>query len=178
MWPRNSTTGEQIQNGRPTSEIPRDPTTPWCGPPLFCPCFSLAETCWLNKSFIYLGRSVIKDRPWPQFVSKGLISIELLLNDVKCINGFDNWQKLSLRQIWMWVNHIKFKIYPRRAVHYWTQWTSMLNLLLCHSHYALSTWALQDTSVRFKILNKNCDVPHAGAQSQNPKENKTKTEKN
>ncbi len=36
--------GEQIQNGRTADEIPRDPITPWCGPQLFCPCFSLAET--------------------------------------------------------------------------------------------------------------------------------------
>ncbi len=41
---RNSPTSEQIQNGRTTDEIQRDPITPWCGPPLFCPCFSLAET--------------------------------------------------------------------------------------------------------------------------------------
>ncbi len=32
---RNSPTGEEIQNGRPTDEIPKDP-------PLFCPCFSLS----------------------------------------------------------------------------------------------------------------------------------------
>ncbi len=31
-------------------ETPRDPITPWCGPPLFCPCFSFAETSVLNIS--------------------------------------------------------------------------------------------------------------------------------
>ncbi len=34
-----SPTGEQIQNGRTADEISRDPITPWCGSPLFCPCF-------------------------------------------------------------------------------------------------------------------------------------------
>ncbi len=47
---RYSPTGEQIQNGRPTDEIQRDPITPWCGPPPFCPCFSLAETSVLKIS--------------------------------------------------------------------------------------------------------------------------------
>ncbi len=47
---RYSPTGEQIQNGRTADEIPRDPITPWCGPPLFCPCFSLSETSVLKIS--------------------------------------------------------------------------------------------------------------------------------
>ncbi len=47
---RYSPTGEQLQNGRTADEIPRDPITPWCGPPLFCPCFSLAETSVLKIS--------------------------------------------------------------------------------------------------------------------------------
>ncbi len=47
---RCSPTGEQIQNGRMADEIPRDPITPWCGPPLFCPCFFLAETSVLKIS--------------------------------------------------------------------------------------------------------------------------------
>ncbi len=47
---KNSPTGEQIQNGRPTDEITRDPITPLCGPPLFCPCFSLAEPSVLKIS--------------------------------------------------------------------------------------------------------------------------------
>ncbi len=46
---KNSSTGEQIQNGRPTDEIPRDPITP----PLFCPCFSLAETSMLKISLFF-----------------------------------------------------------------------------------------------------------------------------
>ncbi len=50
LWFRNSPTGEQIQNGRTTDEITRDPITPWCGPPSFCPCFSLAETSVLKIS--------------------------------------------------------------------------------------------------------------------------------
>ncbi len=59
---RNSPTCEQIQNGRSTDEIPRDPITPWCGPPQSCPCFSFAETSvlkfffrWRNKAFVYLA---------------------------------------------------------------------------------------------------------------------------
>ncbi len=47
---KKSPTGEQIQNGRPTDETPRDPITPWCGPPLLCLCFSLAETSVLKIS--------------------------------------------------------------------------------------------------------------------------------
>ncbi len=47
---RNSPTGEQIQNGRPTDEIIRDLITPWCDPPLSCPCFFLAETSVLKIS--------------------------------------------------------------------------------------------------------------------------------
>ncbi len=39
-------TDEQIENGRPTDEIARDPITP----PLFCPCVSLAETSVLKIS--------------------------------------------------------------------------------------------------------------------------------
>ncbi len=45
---RYSPTGEQIQNGRTADEIPSDPITPWCGPPLFCPCFS----CWKFRNFL------------------------------------------------------------------------------------------------------------------------------
>ncbi len=41
---KNCPTSEQIHNGRLTDEIPRDPITPWCGPQLFCPCSSVAET--------------------------------------------------------------------------------------------------------------------------------------
>ncbi len=47
---RDSPTGEQTQNGRTTDEIQRDPITPLCGPPLFCPCFSLAATSVLKIS--------------------------------------------------------------------------------------------------------------------------------
>ncbi len=47
---RYSPTGEKIQNGRTADEIPRDPITPWCSPPLVCPCFSLAETSVLKIS--------------------------------------------------------------------------------------------------------------------------------
>ncbi len=47
---RKFPTGEQIQSSRTADEIPRDPITPWCGPPLFCPCFSLAETSVLKIS--------------------------------------------------------------------------------------------------------------------------------
>ncbi len=50
LRPRYSPTGERIQNGRTEDEIPRGPITPWCGPPLFCPCFSLAETSVLKIS--------------------------------------------------------------------------------------------------------------------------------
>ncbi len=47
---RNSPTCDQVQNGRPTDELTRDPITPWYGPPLFCPCFSLAESSVLTIS--------------------------------------------------------------------------------------------------------------------------------
>ncbi len=47
---KNSPTGEQIQKRRQTDEMTRDPITPWCGPPLFCSCLSLAETSVLNIS--------------------------------------------------------------------------------------------------------------------------------
>ncbi len=49
---RNSPTGEQIQNGRTMDEIPRDPITPWCGSPLFYPCFSLTETSVIISPFV------------------------------------------------------------------------------------------------------------------------------
>ncbi len=49
---KNSPTGEQIQNGRTTDEIPRDPITPWCGPPLFSPCFPFQKLLfWKFRNF-------------------------------------------------------------------------------------------------------------------------------
>ncbi len=39
----NSSTGEQIQNGRPTDAITRDTITPWGGSALFYLRVSLAE---------------------------------------------------------------------------------------------------------------------------------------
>ncbi len=63
---RNSPTGEQIRNGRTTDEIQCDPITPCCGPPLFCPCFSLQKLmCWKfrnfllrNKAFVYVKKNI------------------------------------------------------------------------------------------------------------------------
>ncbi len=50
---RYSPTGEQIQNGRTADEIPWAPITPWCGPPLFCPCFPLQKLlCWKFRNLL------------------------------------------------------------------------------------------------------------------------------
>ncbi len=55
---RNSPTSEQIQNGRTTDEIPRDPISPWCSPPPFCPCVLLCRKfrnfLLRNKALVYL----------------------------------------------------------------------------------------------------------------------------
>ncbi len=50
LYLRNSPTGEQIQNGRPTDEISRDNITSWCGPALFCFSFSVVEISVLKIS--------------------------------------------------------------------------------------------------------------------------------
>ncbi len=51
LWLRNSPSGKPMQNGRPTDEIPRDPITPWCDPPL---CVKFRNFLLRNKALVYL----------------------------------------------------------------------------------------------------------------------------